>query len=266
MPQLTEGRCSPYQKQLGAVQHPYALYHQTHPRESPFDMSMHLAIMDSIVYPDQYGTDVPDTHSDLIETVLHEMLHGLGMISRLIDQNKQPVFNYFKTGPQYNIVFSRSLFDTHLYTDHDSISEIYNGLDMSSTDASAIRTHIDRTIPRGLGKIKAVLNSTRAIFFNTTRGSSVFVENGLPQDKLVSFFSHLSEATYRRRPDDLMVYSAGHYGAIPTKLNLGAWPTAPFGNLTLELLETLGYTRNPEPSQDRSQLEFIKQMFARNKT
>ncbi|KAJ9061948.1 hypothetical protein DSO57_1015772 [Entomophthora muscae] len=47
---------------------------------------------------------------------------------------------------------------------------------------------------------------------------------------------------------------------IKNKTLVQGWVTAPLGSNTIDILETLGYKKNPSPQREKSQLGFYEEM------
>ncbi|KAJ9082328.1 hypothetical protein DSO57_1005470 [Entomophthora muscae] len=111
-----------------------------------------------------------------------------------------------------------------------------------------------------IAKIKELLQTSRSIYFQTPT-SQIYVQTSSNPDEFNESLSHLSDLDYRFSLDHIIIPVAMPYAFMVRKKNMTQhWLTAPLGNCTLDILETLGYTKNPFPQRERSQLAFYEAM------
>ncbi|KAI0243994.1 hypothetical protein L0F63_004271, partial [Massospora cicadina] len=255
-----------------------------------FDMTVYLKLNHQTVFPNDYGSHKVDMVHDIMETIIHEIIHGLGITTELKVRFTNstfvgPAYILNQIGTMVKVNFIKTLFDTYLYTDLNKkhgfdgsprIDEIIRPMDFNA-DLQYEPESLDK-IPRmqqinQLSKLSSTQNSTffflvldgqNSTFFKTWKGTKVYVETNLPPPSL-SLLSHVDKLTYMFSKDYIMVHASIPYGYFLRDNSLDDdWVTAPIGEHTLEMLETLGYERNPNPMQERSQHALYQQMRSFN--
>lgn len=200
------------------------MYHQAHERESYYDMYMHVGVMDSMLFPVDYGSKKRGK-IDVLEVLVHEMLHGFGFYSRLRNAA------HTRNTVSYKVYDSFTLYDSYLYTN-----------DAAITDKSRWAN----------GQISV----SAPVHFRTRSGSQLVVSNELEDSP---GFGHVN-MTYKGTEDSVMIPFILQHTDFDWNLKVPGWKTAPLGKLTIQVLETLGYTPNPQPSCARSILAVYERM------
>ncbi|KAJ9087728.1 hypothetical protein DSO57_1030393 [Entomophthora muscae] len=166
-------------------------------------------------------------HADIdmgqhLEVICHELLHGLGFVSAVgTSLFGNPLTYVFNEGLTY-------IMDRYI---------LHHGLKLSSS-------------PKGSGLKQVMKDATVEGTLVFTTGSKIIpLETSLSPFQLGSSVSHLSHAKYDNSRDLLMTHriSGNNNLAAYIKAN-GKWLTSPYGPDTLAILQTIGYTLNPNPS------------------
>ncbi|KAJ9076557.1 hypothetical protein DSO57_1024975 [Entomophthora muscae] len=225
-----------------------------------YDMEMFVKACDYCVYPGTYGEDKGSI--DMVEIIIHEMGHGLGFISNLANSglcgSGGPSI-WYSFVENYSFAYIKeSLFDAHLYTKEESLHEMFEKLHSTRRYRQPLEMQFVCS-HETVHALKRLLATPDSIYFKTTKGSRVFVETN--ENVEVSRVSHTNWGKYYTTLDFLMVPFAFLHGHVLKEFTRPEdWRTAPFGKLTLEVFETLGYTVNLNPDPNRSQLAFYLQM------
>ncbi|KAJ9054509.1 hypothetical protein DSO57_1013809 [Entomophthora muscae] len=198
-------------------------------------MEMHISSSFKFIYPNEYGSYKLNV-VDMIETIVHELCHGLGFYSEITSNLQNP--DYF--GPSFNLNSSKadsvykSLFDTFLHNTNPEKPQ----RDENTNSASFLKTR-------------------NSVYFKTKYNKKVNISTD-DESNTVAFF-HIDK-DYRNTPDFLMSACTLGYGYFVAYRNLSDWKTSPLGLATIEILETLGYQRNRYASRLKSQIGFYEKM------
>ncbi|KAJ9070217.1 hypothetical protein DSO57_1010702 [Entomophthora muscae] len=106
-------------------------------------------------------------------------------------------------------------------------------------------------------KIEALATKRGRLYFKTLKGNEVLLDTNGKYNSGKSI-SHLDLANKATR-EALMVKNTGLAKGIHN-MEFDGWLTSPFGPLTLEILETMGYQLNPKPLYENSLLGLKKQI------
>ncbi|KAJ9075587.1 hypothetical protein DSO57_1034645 [Entomophthora muscae] len=216
------GECVPWFKEIysstgDVVLWPYALVHQKEPRVSKeFDMKMYIDNSDIYMYPEELG-DYSILKYDISAVILHEMIHGLGITSYVSMYTGNPKYLVSSARIAYHrtsvtISYVKTLYDTFLHLNH-------------STKDFPKRLY---SVP-GYEDISPLL-STRCSTYFLTKSNKKFYTGYLSPN--IADFSHLDRGCFKVEPE----YSL----------------TAPIEEMYLDILVTLGYQLNPNPSMEKS--------------
>ncbi|KAJ9071643.1 hypothetical protein DSO57_1034973 [Entomophthora muscae] len=207
----TIGNCTPnllMDTNDGFIQKPSALLRQTNSIHVDIDMVINLNA-------NQKG-------QHLEEVICHELLHGLGFVSAVgTSLFGSPLTYVFNEGLTY-------IMDRYI---------LHHGLKLSSSLKDS-----------GLNQLMKDATIEGTLVFTTGR-KIIPLETSLSPFQLGSSVSHLSHAKYDNSRDLLMTHriSGNNNLAAYIKAN-GKWLTSPYGPDTLAILQTIGYTLNPNPS------------------
>ncbi|KAJ9052721.1 hypothetical protein DSO57_1031471 [Entomophthora muscae] len=104
------------------------------------------------------------------------------------------------------------------------------------------------------------LKQRNSLYFQTKYGTKINLATGSEDDSP----SHY-DLSYENTTDYLMVAGPYPHGYFLKFQNVTSWKTSPIGLKTIEVLETLGYELNPNPSRAKSLLGFYEKMRPFNK-
>lgn len=250
----------------GYVVYPRALLHQKAHRETEFDMEMNMQPAAADLNPGDYGSHAPGKYHDVIETIVHELLHGLGIFSYINKQIAKPAY----TGPfprtvrtsrtAHSVMFLKSVFDTHLHSQKGPLLQLIRSMDLQDRPTAEVNAFIE-AIPAmdQIHQINELLTTEESLYF-VTSSNKLIVQTGRGQGDVRSRLSHLSNTDYRVSLDHMMIPGAMPYAfLIRDKEKIQHWQSAPIGNNTVDLLVTLGYRRSLA-RRERSQLAFYDEM------
>ncbi|KAJ9061930.1 hypothetical protein DSO57_1015754 [Entomophthora muscae] len=114
--------------------YPYALLNQNGTRDNDFDMTISIQPKDIIGMSVDYGGDKLDDKIDVLEVIVHELLHGMG-ISSYVNGVITGIVSY--TGPHFkienydsfsSIYFEKGIFDQYLYSGGKSMHSIVQSM------------------------------------------------------------------------------------------------------------------------------------------
>ncbi|KAJ9090541.1 hypothetical protein DSO57_1001510 [Entomophthora muscae] len=250
---------------------PYALINQNRPadkRDNKFDMYMQLNTADRFIYPDEYGSHSKSKNADVIRMIVHELSHGLGLYSKLTVNCAIPNFigpytTYLYNKTHNTLMFHKTLFDTHLRPYNSSLkfptatTFLFGDLNFNSFFPTIhTKPEINDT-----GFLSTHKNTT---YFLTKYNTRVDIDTQTSTAQ-GSSFSHVSPR-YRNSTEFLMTHLGVYYSVFLEDSSVNQyWKTAPLGNATVEMLETIGYQKNPTPNRNLSQIGLYEQMLPFNK-
>ncbi|KAJ9068699.1 hypothetical protein DSO57_1026041 [Entomophthora muscae] len=223
-------------------------------------MEMFVKACDDCVYPGSYGED--EKPIDMVEIIIHELSHGLGFDSKFASGgmcgSSGLSIRSSHTGKYILSYVPESLFDTHLYTGDKPLHNMFQKLHSTRSYNQPFNKETVCNNETAL-ELKRLLVTPNSIYFKTTKGNRVYIETSRDLDGRK--VSHIDWGKYNTTLDFLMVRYTPLYGLTLKKFTRPEdWSTAPFGELTLEVFETLGYTLNLNPDPNRSQLALYLQM------
>ncbi|KAJ9082587.1 hypothetical protein DSO57_1002962 [Entomophthora muscae] len=208
-------------------------------------MNMYISGAIDFVTPQEYGTH-NDKFFGILDMIVHELSHGLGFITLINHYVHEYHTNpndrshdggYIKLNPR------RTLFDTFIYLHNTS------GLATTQNSYNALSS---LNIPS--------IEQRNSIYFQTKYGTKV----NLATDPKIFSASHY-DRSYKNTTDFNMIDVANQYNHTLKFQNITSWKTSPIGPKTIEIFETLGYKRNPNPSRAKSLISFIEKMGSFNK-
>ncbi|KAJ9061942.1 hypothetical protein DSO57_1015766 [Entomophthora muscae] len=240
-----------------------ALLNQNRTRENDFDMTISIRTTNKLIMPIDYGSDKYQVY-DATEIIVHEILHGMGISSSATYIRKEGV-KYI--GPRYfpenknglrTIYFGNGIYDKYLYSDGESMHDIVQSMTVKNISYRQANAYI-QNIPKlpQLKKIEAFHAGNNPVYFKTKYNKTVRIQTS----KTKFFLDHLSSENFRHSLDHIMTpYSKYYPHVIQYKTLVQGWKTAPLGNNTIDILETLGYEKNPFPQRKKSQLALYEEM------
>ncbi|KAJ9069250.1 hypothetical protein DSO57_1020337 [Entomophthora muscae] len=185
--------------------------------------------------------------SSAIDTLAHEFLHGMGfsdcIISGFCNANVVPFFK--KSAGHYENTATIKFFSSS-FVDHIPLG------DATSDKAQLTDYHLDIA-----KQIEDKVTKRGKLYFKTLKGNEVLLDTKgeFTPGKSIS---HL-DLGYKLTREELMIKNTG-FGKGIHNMEFDRWLTSPFGPLTLEILETIGYQLNPKPLYDKSLLGLKKQI------
>ncbi|KAJ9063771.1 hypothetical protein DSO57_1027810 [Entomophthora muscae] len=196
----------------------------------------------------------------LLDTVSHEMLHGLGFIAPFMPLSSEqnlilPISKFNRKGC---IKFTQSIFGSRLYIQKTN-TPLSFFIDKLNTPSSNITNQTAFLKPPYIETIKELstnLTTDGSIYFLTTNDNRVIMETGYKNYQSGSSIVHLDGA-YWNTNESIMIANAMHGKGKESLARYIGWYTAPYGPITLEILATLGYTMK-KPTWGHSSGGFIQ--------
>ncbi|KAJ9072313.1 hypothetical protein DSO57_1028780 [Entomophthora muscae] len=220
----------------------------------PHDMLLSIDGRHKYFFPSQYSTTQSYNENTFLDTVCHEILHGMGISTSFIkNDNTSPSYVKFTTGNQVRFTFFTNAFEKHIYTRNGhSISKWVNIMNKEnptfevSSDAKVMYTKYQAAIANF---IQSYIQIPNGLYFKTKDNKKIYLETGQPFD-LGTKISHIS-TKYNTTTDRLIVPRL-LTGQGMHDIDKKGWKTSPFGQRTLQTLETMGYKLNPNPKYEQS--------------
>ncbi|KAJ9071285.1 hypothetical protein DSO57_1038442 [Entomophthora muscae] len=249
--------------------YPQALHKQKHgkePSHQTYDMTISFDAHFNFYFPMDHHSTQSSCRFDFMETLTHEVLHGLGVYSslqKLASDLVAPIqaTNKHFTGKEtvYKEYLIFSLFDIHIIVDIKNTSLAYFAEHLRDLGPITLKPHESLksrifSFPHHVLLKKLAKSSKDSLSFQTLKGDKIKLNPS-------SFFSfntpdHLDSSMYAYTRDEAMIPHTlpgiGLHDLFNCEKN---WITSPFGPDTLEVLATLGYIINPSPMYEDS-LEF----------
>lgn len=204
--------------------YPQALMRQIYGEQGdahPFDIVM---AMNADSFPSQ--------STPLIEVLSHELIHGLGFVSSLV-QSEAGVLPW-PTSADARLARAEFALDEFLF---DAMTGLPLTLVISQSNATDVGHYIEEL-------------ATRHGAFKLRIGDLVIpLETSIKPFRIGSSVSHLDSATYANSRDVLMIYRINKGHTVREYIQAHSrWDTAPYGPHTLRVMQAIGYTLNPSPS------------------
>ncbi|KAI0225864.1 hypothetical protein L0F63_006571 [Massospora cicadina] len=231
--------------------------------ESPYDMDLTISKDFKFVFPDELGMPIQKGHVtlDFVELVAHELAHGLGVHSNFEYVGfYAPQMAYYngRNDNQPEIKFRKTLFDSHLYDNYgNSVATLVDEMNMGTSTAGMSfktfkRNYRSMSQAKQIKYLNMMLVNKFGLFFKTKSNQRINVQAA---DRFGQYFStsHLLLDKYSNTSDYLMTPTLPPLDNFLTysKANQ-SWSTAPLGPNLIDILETLGYKRNPYPKRNLS--------------
>ncbi|KAJ9053874.1 hypothetical protein DSO57_1020182 [Entomophthora muscae] len=206
--------------------------------------------------------------SSAIDTLAHEFIHGLGFLDCFSENscsaNLVPFFITRRVHIQNTTVFKfyANSFVEHIYTKDDvkltSLIDLYIEKEPFPV-GSPSRWKVQPTeYHLGIAKkIEALATTKGGLYFKTLNGNKVILDTDGEYDFYSSVF-HLDQM-YNETREALMTKDLRLAKGIHN-MEADGWLTSPFGPLTLEILETMGYQLNPKPIYEDSLIGLKEKM------
>ncbi|KAJ9051519.1 hypothetical protein DSO57_1003870 [Entomophthora muscae] len=221
-------------------------------------------------FPMDYHKDQSPCGFDFMKILTHEVLHGLGVYSSLKELNphlispQQAIRNIkARNVTVYENDFLITLFDRNVVAGKTNLSFVSFAKQLRDfgpivTDDNQdleliIYNYPHHRVLKGLYEA-----SKNQLYFRTLTNQKV----PLVPSSFFSFKppSHLDESTYANTKDESMVAGSFSGTGLHELFNRDErWTTSPFGPAALEILATLGYKLNPNPSYEDSLQSFYAQ-------
>ncbi|KAJ9082339.1 hypothetical protein DSO57_1005481 [Entomophthora muscae] len=245
---------------------PYALLNQNRSRKNDFDMTLSIQPSDDILMPVDYGSGKNQVY-DATEVIVHEILHGMGMVSFVCSdiagrvEYIGPIYHYKNKKNFKSIYFAKGIFDMYLHSKGESIQNIIQSMSKNVSYRQADAYVKD--IPQ-MPQLKEIIDfrvGRNPVYFLTTSNKKVYIQ----ANKDETLLNHLSDVDYGLSIDHLMTPILQFYSqVIQNEMLVQDWVTAPLGNNTIDILETFGYKKNPSPQREKSQLALYEEMCKYN--
>ncbi|KAJ9089588.1 hypothetical protein DSO57_1011426 [Entomophthora muscae] len=196
------------------------------------DMSIEMALDTDFYFPSDYPVNITNQQVDFMPVLIHEIIHGLGMQSRLKLHDMVFEFNDF-----YNIYISLypAPFDYYIYDIKTNQSVI-----------ATLTALVPYTAPNRRQRFQDLYDAFHGgnrLYFHSIRGKNI----SLYSEKILA---HVSEE-YSMTKDDLMLHNtAKGYCITDYILYYTNWHEAPFGPAVLDILASIGYQlKVPDPKR-----------------
>ncbi|KAK9766399.1 hypothetical protein K7432_004538 [Basidiobolus ranarum] len=211
------------------------------------------------------STPIKRGQYDFLSVILHELIHGLGFTTQWNNYSKlgltpRPNFKSSRNGGTKFVGFTENAFDQYLV----EIPTMRNLTEISDKMSKKLSQQHEATSKSGIFRkfqdtaesqfpkdlLKAVTQpKTIAFLPKNANGPKdlIFLETSIRRFTQGSSLCHLDYRSNLNSPDFVMKYKSGP-GSIQAKLNqvkLGKY--SPLGPKLIDILETLGYTINPNP-------------------
>ncbi|KAJ9068475.1 hypothetical protein DSO57_1028312 [Entomophthora muscae] len=260
---------------IGDTVYPQALFKQlpvykdTTQTIEPYDMQLSINGRHKHFFPSQYSTTQSHNENTFLDTVCHEILHGMGISTSFTIENSF-LSNYnYTTYNNVLVSFTVKLnpFEKHIYTSNGiSIGEWVDEMNKENTKfniPSPIRALYTEEHSESAQSITRYVQEEQGLYFRTKDGTHVYLETGIPF-KAGTSIAHIS-SKYNITTDRLITRRSMNGQGIHDITREG-WKTSPFGQRTLKILETMGYPLNPNPKYENSLSYFnhVKKNINRN--
>lgn len=252
--------------------YPQALYRQLPHRKAQLknhDMLININADHDFYFPRDYPRQQAQRQVSFLDSLAHELVHGLGFMTALgeylpglISSYPKNFINRSLSGKQIvsskEIHFFLSAFDQHIVVASKQTSLSYyanklkNLVPVSNTTLQSLKSSIHRYPHHAIfSTLTQIVNTPHDIYFFTACGRKVELAADL--FALGAAPSHVDYAKYAGSRDHIMRYSQTAGTGIHTLFSKHpAWLTSPFGEDTLAVLATLGYALNPKPRYEDS--------------
>ncbi|KAJ9056062.1 hypothetical protein DSO57_1036918 [Entomophthora muscae] len=206
-------------------------------------------------FPDEYSSKQRFNENTLIDTICHEILHGMGMVTTFtIEKGFLSNFNYTTYNDNLvNFTVLLNSFEKHIYTSNAiSIGKWVDEMNKENTKfniPSPIRALYTEEHSKSAQSIVNYAQKPNGLYFQTWNKKKVYLETGLPFLSDVSI-AHIS-SKYNTTTDRLITRRSMNGQGIHDISKKG-WKTSPFGKRTLQILKTMGYKLNPSPKYEKS--------------
>ncbi|KAJ9061157.1 hypothetical protein DSO57_1023286 [Entomophthora muscae] len=210
----------------------------------------------SYYFPDEFGTR-QDGYA-ILDVLAHEFLHGMGFGVLLDTEHQRPVPYYeISQGVQPShgtIQFYTNIFMDNVYSsNNEKLTKLIYEMNTQNQIPLAKDKHETPQLlsfhQLKIAQLGKLVTTPKELHFKTIHGNNVLLYTGWSYNPGASI-SHL-DASYIGTQEMLMT-SSGHHRTGVHNAESNCWNTSPFGPLTLEIMETLGYKLNPNPSFENS--------------
>ncbi|KAJ9086271.1 hypothetical protein DSO57_1005835 [Entomophthora muscae] len=221
------------------------------------DIVMTINTAVKFYFPSMFGSAQKSTQSSAIDIIAHEMLHGMGFISAI---HKRPGDNHLSPYVKIkndieggkNMLLKPSIFDKYVYNNNnETIAQLVSGMNPGKAEYAKDEPILPSS--HFLDTMEKIETSAtmRDGLYCKLKTEKVYLETGTSTFVQGSSISHL-DFRYKITNDMLMVKSSAMGHGVHERANNTYWPTSPFGNRTLGILEAIGYKLNHQPSFEKS--------------
>ncbi|KAJ9063189.1 hypothetical protein DSO57_1002489 [Entomophthora muscae] len=236
----------------------------------PFDATIVINSNQYSLYPSNVMEWHSRHHISFLLTFNHEVIHALGLSSAYKPRLSSLPCPELLPNPTRNITLGKFYdypFDHHVHiSQHRTLAHFTRTLnDISSltysqyTDTTALSHSPEYTQLQALNALLTTSTPNMPIYFNASN-KIIQLDTSLSPFKSGSSLVHLLNPPRR---DALLTRSSRHSHFEVLLLNNPDWAQSPYGPQTLAILETLGYSINPNPNLTLSMTFFYKSHLRR---
>ncbi|KAJ9056128.1 hypothetical protein DSO57_1036222 [Entomophthora muscae] len=178
----------------------------------------------------------PNPTTPMIEVLSHELIHGLGFVSSLV-QSEAGVLPW-PNSSDTRLTYTEFAMDEYLFDARTNLplSSLTSQLPLKNASAD-------------IGHYIEELATHHGYFELRVDNLSIPLETSLRPFRIGSSVSHLDSDTYAQTQDVLMIYRINKGKTVREYIRSHSkWNTAPYGPHTLKVMQAMGYTLNPSPS------------------
>lgn len=260
-----------------SVMYPQALFKQKPRQETvqlePYDMYVNINSLKNFHFPMDYPSSIGLFQVSFIDVLVHEVNHGLGFFGSLFERKPRLVTptprvwtSTTPTGKETNIKFYFTAYDKRIYTKSQKTSFVAYAKALESLDAKGvsyddlmanIEAYPHYPIFRNLSK---VVDKDQDLYFHTQINVNATLESSLFRKG--GDLSHLDSETYKGTRDAVMRPKVSTWAGIHDVYDYhDLWIRAPYGEVTLQILSTLGYRLSSGPYHEASLEGYFMQHF-----
>ncbi|KAJ9073846.1 hypothetical protein DSO57_1012176 [Entomophthora muscae] len=253
--------------------YPQPLFNHKFPTEAknqqPFDMYVDLNSDADFYFPDDYFREQRSTQPAFMDTLVHEVNHGLGFLSSLKCRIPRVVIPLYSTITRITtnasgitstkqLLFAFNAFDKHILVS-DANKTIFeyakevNRLGPLDVVGETSTAELLTTCPhrKVFDEITRFADTPQNFVFQTSNNISVPLETRILSRGFAP--SHMDNETYVNSKDSTMRAKRNQGTGIHNMFNkTQKWITSPYGPDIQAVFTTLGYSLNPEPKYENS--------------
>ncbi|KAJ9073857.1 hypothetical protein DSO57_1012187 [Entomophthora muscae] len=246
--------------------YPNALLKQTQGDNfGPLDFTVLINGNSKFYFPEDFAT-LQNGYS-IIDTITHEFLHGMGFSVDFADGIlNAAIAPRFETESVLDkkpdtITFQFNPFMQHIYT-KDGIKMTKLIHEMNKENRVILKEGKVQLSDYHLEKVERFLkyaNTPKGFYFKTSTNDHIYLDTSPPFIPGASL-SHLDDM--HKEDEEALMTKSRFKNTGAHDVDLKGWKTSPFGPKTLRIMETFGYTLNPNPHRKKSLLGFKDDMLA----